>query len=419
MVKAVHSPVASNEDACEVIADRISVRLGEDCFNQRFASVVVLRVEDDGVCVVVRTEFHARVLEKQFGQAVRDAAQEVLGCDDVRWLADRDAFSDLDDTSDEEVETAVDVAEEPVDVSVNSVPSSGARSHGVTGRLRLSNFVVGDCNRMAYNAAERFVESDAGLQANVMFLQGVCGVGKTHLLQGIALRYLEMHPNARVRYTTGERFTNEFIAVVKEAREGGNFDSFRERYRRVDLLCIDDVHFIGGKNSTQNEFLHTFEQLKLDGAKLVLASDGHPKQIANLSQAIVSRCVSGMVLRMERPDPETRYAIARQFIERRGLLASDDALRAIARAGAGSVRELEGVVTRVEAMYCLMGGGSSGMIDGAFVERVLRETGGAQHLKPIKTEFIAQVVCDRLGVEMSDLLGPGRHKRVVLARAMC
>jgi chromosomal replication initiator protein len=216
---------------------------------------------------------------------------------------------------------------------------------------RLEDFVVGESNRLAFAAACRVVDIDDGHGLSVLFVHGECGVGKTHLLQGICRRSIERtgRPGS-VRYVTGEQFTNEFIAAVRT----NTLDAFRARMRKLDLLAIDDVHFLSNKVRTQSEFLYTLDAIGLGGAKIVMASDDHPRHIKRFNQALVSRFISGMVVKVDRPDRCTRLELIRRLASVRSLSLNDAAVDTIAGQCVGSVRELEGAITRLAAVTTLL-----------------------------------------------------------------
>jgi chromosomal replication initiator protein len=268
---------------------------------------------------------------------------------------------------------------------------------------------------MAHEAARRLAE-DQNPIFGALGLYGVCGVGKTHLLQGIARRFAELRPGSRVKYTTTERFANEYIALIRE----GKPDEFRRRYRPLDLLCLDDVHFLSGKKATQSEFLHTFEALELSGARVVLASDEHPKMIRDLHASIVSRVSSGIIVEIEAPDRETRVRLVRALGERRGVAFEDGAAEELAGACRGSVRDIEGAVTRVEAYSRLLGPVRDGAspITLSAVRQVASGDRSRVPKRPIRLGEILEAACSVVRVEASEVLGPGRHRRIVLARSL-
>lgn len=277
---------------------------------------------------------------------------------------------------------------------------------------RLDDFVVGDSNRIAFAASEQFGSGNADAAA-ILFIHGECGVGKTHLLQGLCRRRLERAPRSVVRYVTAEQFTNEYIASVR----AGTLEEFRKRLRRVDLLAIDDIHFFANKTATQAEFLHTIDAIDLSGARVALVSDEHPRHIRRFSQSLVSRFLSGMVVKVERPDRATRVALVRRLAADRGLDLTTAAEDAVAGRCAGSIREVEGAITRLGAMVEL--DGVRGQIGPGTVERLLGdEATRATGTQPIRLARIVEAVCERLLVTREDLLGSGRHARTVVARGM-
>lgn len=295
-------------------------------------------------------------------------------------------------------------------------------------RHRLCDFVVGEANRLAYTGAMQISEGGGPPPFTLLFVHGLCGLGKTHLLQGAASRFRELHPGAKVRYTTAEDFTNDFVAGVRN----GRLDSFRAAYRGLDLLCVDDVQFLASKTQTQNELLHTFNAVNLGGARIILASDEHPRQSTKLGSALISRFMSGMVVRLDPPDPVLREQVLRALAARRGLALEAAASACIAefagRSPGASIRDLEGALTQVDAMVRLMPG-LAGSADGKqtvglhLVHKALgigagNENRGFRPRKPIRVDRISDEVCRTLRVEADELMGRGRHRRVVLARTL-
>jgi chromosomal replication initiator protein len=287
-----------------------------------------------------------------------------------------------------------------------------ARSTRAQNFRRLEDFVVGESNRIAYAASEQFGEGSADAPS-ILFLHGECGVGKTHLIQGLCRRRLERAPRQGVRYVTAEQFTNEFIASVR----AGTIEEFRKRLRRVELLAIDDIHFFANKTATQAEFLHTIDAIDLSGARIALVSDEHPRHIRRFSQSLVSRFLSGMVVKIERPDRSTRVELVRRLARDRGLDLTTAAEDAVAGRCAGSIREVEGAITRLGALVEL--DGLRGQIGPGTVERLLGDEATlATGSQPIRLGKIVDGVCERMRVSREDLLGSGRHARTVVARGV-
>ncbi|MFM9956747.1 MAG: DnaA ATPase domain-containing protein [Phycisphaerales bacterium] len=423
--------------SAEGVVARLKARLGAAKFARFFEPTARLGVEGTGaervVVVRVPTAFYADWLGRQFGDDVRAAACQELGVDsvEVRWEVVAAPVEAGDGRA-----TANGTAVAPAAV-IATIGPEGARRNGAAGpggmvgpsapafaaRLRLDEFVVGESNRLAYNAAIRLAEGEEQRGPfGVLFIHGTTGVGKTHLLQGIARRFIERRPGARVRSVTCEQFVNEYVASI----HGGNIEGFRARYRHLDLLCLDDVHFLGGKEKSQSEFLHTFDALDLSGARVALASDEHPRHLQRLTRQITSRLVSGMVVRVDPPDEQTRCGLVKLIAARRGIALDEASVRSLASARRASVRELEGAIASVEATARLLGHDpAQGVPAGAVARAVSEDSGGLGGggrggvRKPVRMSAILSTVCERLGVEPSDVLGRGRHKRVVLARSVC
>lgn len=313
-----------------------------------------------------------------------------------------------------------------------SVPRDRAGARGASAWRSLDDFVVGASNRLAHSAAVRMAEAEGPAPFSPLFLHGVCGVGKTHLLQGIMERFRERHPGARARYTTGEEFTNAFVTAV----QAGQMEGFRKSFRGVDLLCIDDVHYLASKTQTQQELLHTFNAIAGGGARVALVSDAHPRQLTRLNDGLVSRFVAGMVVRIDKPERSTRAEIVRRLCVQRGLAIEPAAAQAVADRCEGAVRDLEGAVTRLEAVHRLLGsfagaaasgprsgdhpdaGEGAGPVGMIAVDHALKARGESTPRKPVPVRLIAERCCATLRVDADDLFGRSRHRRVVLARSM-
>jgi len=424
------------DDVGKQVAGHLAERLGNDKFERLIAPIVRFDVDGGELSVKVRTEFHRGWLHRKLGRSELGEAFEAacgVPMESLRWIVAPGAFgepeapaatgAEADAGSGDAAESGADPAahhgpEQPRHAPVTHQTPMLSRRRGAwrtgSSRFRLDEYIVGDSNRLAYNAALQMVRSE---QAGMLFLHGACGVGKTHLLNGLAASFRDVRPGAEVRCVTGESFANEFIASV----QANTLEAFRQRYRGVDLLCIDDVHFIAGKKKTMHELIHTFDILDLDGARLVLASDEHPKRIEKFSSKLTNRCVAGMVVEIKRPDRKLREELAQRLASRRGLTLDAEAVHAVASRCADSVREIEGAIVRIEAFVRLLGpsgGRREGHVTAGIVAQVLGESPTSKPRKPVRINLIAQTVCDELGVELSELYGQGRHRLVVLARSL-
>ena len=216
-------------------------------------------------------------------------------------------------------------------------------------RYTFTNFIVGSANRLAH-AASLSVAERPGHAYNPLFLYGGVGLGKTHLMHAIGNQVIAKFPRKRVVYATSEKFTNEFITSIQQ----GKIDDFRARYRRIDLLLIDDIQFIADKERTQEEFFHTFNAIHEDGKQIVLSSDRPPKAILTLEERLRSRFEWGLIADLTAPDLETRIAILRAKAEEGAVPITSDVMEFIARKVVSNIRELEGALNRIVA-YASMG----------------------------------------------------------------
>ncbi len=285
----------------------------------------------------------------------------------------------------------------------------GTEGGGVNlnGRYTFRTFIVGSANRLAH-AASLSVAERPGEAYNPLFLYGGVGLGKTHLMHAVGNAVAQRFPRKRVVYATSEKFTNDFITSIQQ----GRIDDFRARYRKIDLLLIDDIQFIADKERTQEEFFHTFNAIHEDGKQIVLSSDRPPKQIVTLEERLRSRFEWGLIADLTAPDLETRIAILRTKSEEQGVRVDSDALEFIARKVASNIRELEGALNRIVAYASMQGMPISVDLAQAVLSNVLY----SPRKRAITPERIAIAVSDYYDVELDALRGQKRDRAIVVPR---
>jgi chromosomal replication initiator protein len=306
---------------------------------------------------------------------------------------------------------APDVARAPagtvqVRVEPGRVGGEGGASN-INARYTFANFIVGSANRLAH-AASLSVAERPGHAYNPLFLYGGVGLGKTHLMHAIGNQVMTKFPRKRVVYATSEKFTNEFITSIQQ----GKIDEFRARYRRIDLLLIDDIQFIADKERTQEEFFHTFNAIHEDGKQIVLSSDRPPKAILTLEERLRSRFEWGLIADLTAPDLETRIAILRAKAEEGAVPISSDVIEFIARKVVSNIRELEGALNRIVA-YASMG---AMPISIELAQAVLSNVLYNPKKRQITPERIAKAVSEYYGVGLDALKGQKRDKAIVVPR---
>jgi chromosomal replication initiator protein len=346
---------------------------------------------EQGVEILAATPFAARWIEQRFAAVIEDAATEAFGR-----------------TTSVSIQTATQQPPTQCEPSHHH-PKPAARKKSSRRLRSFDEFVVGSCNRLAWSAAKQLLQD--GTTISPLFVHGACGVGKTHLLQAICKEAAKTAPG-RVRFVTAEQFTNEFIASSR----AGDFQRFRNRYRKLDLLAIDDIHFVASKTKTQDELLHTLDSAGLRGARLALASDEDPQRIRRLNRALANRFVAGMVVEIGRPDRDTRHTIIERLLSNRGISMTPAAIERLSSQAVGSVREVEGAVTRITAAVQFLATEHKNIVGIDDVERVLRATPPTSH--PIRMKDVVAITCKRLGVSVEDFLGNTRSTRVVFARSL-
>ena len=281
--------------------------------------------------------------------------------------------------------------------------SQKAQSLSLNSRYSFSNFVVGPSNRLAHAASLAVAEKPA-LAYNPLFLYGGVGLGKTHLLHAIGNQCAET--NQAVLYVSSEEFTNDLITAIRSHTT----QAFREKYRRTDVLLIDDIQFIAGKESTQEEFFHTFNKLHGQNKQIVMTSDRPPKAMVTLEERLRSRFEWGLTADIQPPDFETRMAILHSKAERAGFVIHDDIIANIAHKFQSNIRELEGALTRIVAYADLRGVPiDAELIDSALADLLPSRT-------KIEPEQIINAVADIYGVPADKILGRERTKSVARSR---
>ena len=295
-----------------------------------------------------------------------------------------------------------------------NLPSGGVFNEGdqhlpLNPDYTFENFVTGPCNRLPH-AASIAVSEQPGKAYNPLFIHGGVGLGKTHLLQAICQSMLDRQPDARILYLSCDSFINQFINAI----ESGDMNTFRYRYRHVDMLVIDDIHFLAGKDRTQEEFFHTFNTLYQQHKQIILSADCPPSEIPELEERLVSRFNWGLVARIDKPCYETRMAILQKKAKVRGITLPDDVLCYVASKIEANTRELEGAVTKIQGMAMLQGG----KIDHDLAKAALGDTAGPEQRR-ITIQQIFDVVTKYYNVRPADLQSKKRHKSIAFPRQVC
>ena len=403
----------------ERIQEAVRGSIPEHSFQTWIASARAVAFTSDELVLEAQGPFHVEWLEDKFGPLLASAGEHLLG----RPLTITVSATDSPDagavpnlgldavgaTVRSRLSSASDAPNVPAPRVGTREAMSAAPRPALNDRYTFDRFVVGANNRLASAACQAVAESPARTY-NPLFLYGGVGLGKTHLMQAIGNHIVENDPARRVAYVSSEQFMNELVMAIRS----GDTPSFRARYREMDLLLVDDIHFLEGKESTQEEFFHTFNALYDAHRQIVLASDRPPKEMARLEERLVSRFEWGLVVDMRRPDFETRMAILRKKADDEGLVIADDVIEFVAHSCTASVRELEGAVLKLLAYSSLTHQEITTGLAHTLLRGVLRRQA---QLEPVRSpERVRDVVARRWRVRPDELMSKRRTRDVAEPR---
>jgi chromosomal replication initiator protein len=381
------------------VSGRLKGALNEQTFDTWFAEAGGAELSDDAFAIGVPNDFTREWIEGHFLGLIRAAVKDATGHERAVRLTVRDAGAAISLENDGE-----DVGESPVLVR----PAEPAAFGGMNGKYTFDLFVIGSSNRFAHAAALAVAEAPAQAY-NPLFIYGSTGLGKTHLLQAVG-QYVGEHGNGlTARYVTSETFMNDFINSLRDKR----IEGFKQRYRTYDVLLVDDVQFLEGKDRMQEEFFHTFNTLYEAGKQIVLSSDRPPKEIATLEERLRSRFEWGLITDIQPPDLETRIAILRKRVKTDGIHVPDpDVLTYVAERVATNIRELEGALTRVVAFSSLTGRPMTVEL----AEDVLKDVFPQGQAVEISIRRIQETVSERFGMTINELCSAKRSQAIAYPR---
>ena len=378
--------------------------LPEQAYRTWLAGTSASALSEGELLVEAPSLFHVEWLEDKYGAILHDAAERVVGRPiSISFLAGEAGHAGS--------VPVVELTSPPQDDLPRQEPaSSPPLPHpGLNHRYTFQRFVVGGDNQLAW-AASKAVAARPAHAYNPLFLYGGVGLGKTHLMHAIGNTILETNPRSRVAYVPSEQFMNELVTSIQK----GTAAEFRRRYRMMDLLLVDDVHFLEGKERTQEEFFHTFNALYDAHNQIVLTSDRPPKEIPGLEERLISRFEWGLVADINAPDYETRVAILRKKAADDALVLDDDVIEFIAHSCTSSVRELEGAVIKLLAYSSL----KNQEITLSLAEKALRGMlrSREEERSRLSPEQIRDAVAREWGVSPSGLISKRRTKDLTVPR---
>ncbi|HHY19960.1 MAG TPA: chromosomal replication initiator protein DnaA [Firmicutes bacterium] len=368
--------------------------VGKSSYAMWFKPTEAVRFKDNYLYIKTTSDFACEWIDDQYGDLIKNILFNLTGQDIIPVFIYNDTFEK--DSAQERQNTQVEVSQkesEPID-------------HGLNPRYTFDSFVVGKSNSFAHAACFAVAEAPAHAY-NPLFMYGGVGLGKTHLMQAIGHFVIENHPEMKIMYVSAEKFTNDMINSIRHNK----MEHFRNKYRTVDLLLVDDIQFLTGKEGTQEEFFHTFNALYEANKQIVICSDRLPKEIATLEDRLRSRFEWGLTTDIQPPDLETRIAILKKKASSEDIEVPGDVLLFIAKQIRSNIRELEGALIRITAYSSL----HNRPIDVELAAEALKDILPVQN-RQISVELIQKVVAEHYNLNVSDMKSRKRTRSIAFPR---
>lgn len=357
-------------------------------FETWIAPIIPYKIEGNAFILQIGEPFYRDMIEKRYLSLIHNAVKKVTNTDyEIKIITEDDLY--------------------PSHKNISSNETSISITNNLNPRYIFSSFVVGNSNRLAHAASLAVAESPAQAY-NPLFLYGNSGLGKTHLMHSIAHYILNKDPSAKVLYVTSETFTNELITSIQNNKN----EEFRNKYRNIDVLLIDDIQFISKKEGTQEEFFHTFNALHESNKQIIISSDRPPKEIKTLEDRLRNRFEWGLIADIQAPDYETRIAILRKKADTEHLPVNDDVMAFIAKSIVSNIRELEGALTRIVAYATL----TNQTISVELAETALKDIFSENTSVQITTSLIQEIVANYYNIRVEDIQGSKKPKNIAFPR---
>lgn len=410
----------NNAELWQAALGEIELSISKANFSTWFKNTTILSNENGKVVIGVPNGFAKEWLENKYNtyifRALRNYQNDIREINCIIYSNDQtapkesrmneQAVNASENQNVQEIPSQNAFVQRPV-ANTNANGNSAAFENSINPRYTFENFIIGENNELA-RAACYAVSQNLGKIYNPLFIYGGVGLGKTHLLQSIGNEVIAHDPSRRVKYITSERFANELIDSIRNQTVG----DFKLAYQSIDLLIIDDVQFLAGKEKTQNEFFHIFNALYQINKQIVISSDRPPKAIATLEERLKSRFEGGMIADIGKPDVETRTAILKTKAAERNFYLEEDAIIFIAENVKSNIRELEGALNRIIAA-CEF---NNKLPTLKFVQQALQEIISSGKKKGIQPQHVIEAISQYFNISTKELIEKGRKKEIAYAR---
>jgi len=399
----------TNEQLWQAILGELELSLSKANFTTWFKNTTIISQDEDSVTVAVPNTFTKSWLENKYNKLIVEALKNIT---DKKLNSVFYKVSTKPEIQKSNVVNLKNIVQsETNEKAEEEVEKDGLDKNGLNPRYTFDKYIVGTNNELAYAAATA-VTKKPGSSYNPLYVYGGVGLGKTHLLQATGREILKKKPNTKLLYVTSEKFTNEFINAVRSKKT----KDFQKKYRTLDVLIIDDIQFIGGKEQTQEQMFHTFNDLHQNNKQIILSSDRTPKSIPNLEPRLESRFEWGMIVDISEPGLETKIAILQSKLSERNFKLKDNVVEYLAQNINNNIRELEGILNRIIANCELLNNKKGEEIEIEDIKNILSTVNVYLPKESLTTKKIINTVIDFYDLKESDILGSCRKKELVVPR---
>lgn len=394
----------STYDLAEIwirFTEKFKESASEQVFDTWINPIMPLEVTDEYCRVAVKNSFFKRFIEEKYSKTIESILSSIVE-KNIKLIIEAP-----EQTEERQIIPEIKTAEEPMRPLFKQEKEEEIDESNLNPKFVFENYVMGNSNRFAYAAAQAVANNPANTY-NPLFLYGGVGLGKTHLMHAIGNRIKQNDPRMKVLYISSENFTNEIINSIYNK----NTEAFRKKYRNIDCLIIDDIQFLKGKEQTQVEFFHTFNDLRDSNKQIIISSDRLPKEIETLEDRMRSRFESGLIADIQPPDLETRMAILRQKAVNDKIELPNEVLTLLATSITSNIREIEGVYTKVVAYSSLM----NVPVTLEITKKILDDMGNVVQVKQITFESITQAVAEHYHIKTDELFNKKRTQNIAYPR---
>ena len=386
--------------------DKFKESVNEKIFDVWIKPIVPLEVTEDYYKVAVKNSFFKTMLEENYASVIEGILSGIMG-KNIKLVIETMDTEQGKETKIEDLTEIKPAKREQQQLFTEKTEDQGPDESNLNPKFVFETFVIGNSNRFAHAAAQAVANNPAHAY-NPLFLYGGVGLGKTHLMHAIGNRIKQNNPSMKVLYTSSEKFTNEIINSIQNKTT----EAFRQKYRNIDCLIIDDIQFLKGKEQTQVEFFHTFNALKDANKQIIISSDRPPREIETLEDRLRSRFDQGLTADIQPPDLETRMAILRKKAASDHIELPNDVITLLATNIATNIREIEGAYTKIVAYTSLM----DMPITVETAQKVLQDMGNTVKTRQITFEGIIKVVAEHYNIKQEELFNKKRTQNIAFPR---